>query len=175
MTIRNANPSKRIDWFDSFAGVNKYHFLSNFYEGDPLTMGQLTFATGEHMFAAFKAARRSDFEAVCRADSPGAAKHIGRLCELRSDWEAVKYDVMRAVIAVKFEPERNEGEWLLNTGNAMLVEGTDWNDRVWGIDNHTGFGRNWLGTILMARRAELAAMAHPFDYASTFDFIAPEW
>lgn len=162
------NNDGRIVWFDDFETepVNRYRFLSNFYIGQPIVMPSGTdFATGEHAFQAYKAAAFEDFERVRDAVLPGAAKSTGRRIQLRSDWEAVKYDVMAAVIRAKFDEGRDEATMLLETGDALLVEGTWWHDRVWGVDlstggtgrEHTAMGRNWLGTLLMARRAELRA------------------
>jgi len=163
------NAPGRIMWFDDLGTGNpEYRFLSNFYEGVPIEMpdGQV-FATGEHAFAAYKAAHPAAFAAIQGATSPGEAKSMGRKCTLRPDWEAVKYDVMAAVIRSKFGAGREEATLLLRTGDALLVEGTYWGDRVWGVDlksyadrevAHLAPGRNWLGTLLMARRAELRAL-----------------
>lgn len=163
------NVDGRIAWFDDLGTGNpEYRFLSNFYEGAPLEMpnGDV-FATGEHAFAAYKAADHRAFKAIQAADSPGEAKAKGRACTLRSDWEVVKLDVMAAVVRSKFTLRRDEGRWLVaRTGDCLLVEGTYWRDQVWGVDlraysdrqiPHRAPGRNWLGTLLMARRAELRA------------------
>lgn len=154
---RNSNPQHLINWFDDFDGPNRYGFLSNFYIGDPIDMGDGfgLYQTGEHAFQAYKAAKVWEFADIASAPGPGAAKSRGRACTLRPDWEAVKYDVMRAVLTAKFATWRAEAQMLLDTGDAYLVEGTDWHDRVWGIDNRTHSGRNWLGELLMARRAHL--------------------
>lgn len=150
-----------IHWFDDFGPepTNHYRFLSNFYVGKPLELNGLRFRTGEHMFQAFKADDLADFQTVAEAHSPGTAKALGRSIPLRSDWEQVKYDVMAAVLRTKFTLEREEGQLLLLTGDALLVEGTWWGDQVWGtaLDREGYPGRNWLGTLLMARRAELRA------------------
>ncbi len=165
------NVPGRIMWFDDFNDVgqedNNYRFLSNFYEGDPITMPDgLVFPTGEHAFAAYKAEDPRAFEAIQHATSPGSAKSMGRACTLRPDWELIKLDVMAAVIRSKFTLARDEGQRLLETEDALLVEGTYWQDRVWGVDLRSyadrefplnAPGRNWLGTLLMARRAELRA------------------
>lgn len=163
----NAKPDELILWFDEFdgSGANSYRFLSNFFVGEPLIIDGWTFATGEHAFQAAKAKNLKTFEMVRTADGPGHAKALGRGIPLRDDWEAVKYDVMAAVIRSKFTLERQEGLDLYDTGEALLVEGTYWGDTVWGVDLHsptseelpTRHGRNWLGTLLMARRAELRA------------------
>ena len=76
----------------------------------------------------------------------------------------------------------DEGRRLLETGTRLLVEGTWWHDRVWGVDlaarpAHSlpwhGAGRNWLGALLMARRSELVAehaLGVVFDYTTIADF-----
>lgn len=160
------NKPEVIGYFDDFDGAHPYVALSNFYIGEPLTIPEIEgeFMTGEHAFAFMKASAREQAEHIREAFDPSEAKMRGRTCVLRSDWEAVKYDAMMAVIRAKFTLQRLEGEVLLSTGDALLVEGTFWGDTVWGIDLRDdtvypthGPGRNWLGTMLMARRAELKA------------------
>lgn len=160
------NTEHQIVWFDDFAGPNRHRFLSNFYVGEPLyvrELGDESYATGEHLFAALKASNVHDHARVRDAATPGEAKRLGRGVQLRDNWEQMKYDAMRLVLRVKFAVNRPEAELLLQTGDALLVEGTHWNDRVWGVDMRrdstvVGLGRNWLGTLLMSRRAELRAL-----------------
>lgn len=155
-----------IGWFDDFDSPHSYRALSNFYEGGPLYIHDLDtrpFKTGEHAYAAMKARYLTDYERIREATTPGNAKKLGRLCELRPDWEEVKYDAMMAVLRAKFTLDREEGDVLMQTGHALLIEGTYWNDTVWGVSHEKtdvvweAPGRNWLGTMLMARRAELQA------------------
>jgi ribA/ribD-fused uncharacterized protein len=155
-----------IAWFDDFDGDHPYVALSNFYQGDPIWIPFLkeSFATGEHAFAAMKTDNQDDFLRIQLASTPGAAKMLGRSVRLRKNWEEVKYDAMMAVIRCKFTTARPEGDILLSTGDALLIEGTYWDDEVWGValrsddaDPTFSPGRNWLGTMLMARRAELKA------------------
>jgi ribA/ribD-fused uncharacterized protein len=131
--------------------------------------------TGEHVFAAFKASTIEEFIEILHAahrktgePDPGMCKGLGRKVRLRRDWEEVKYDVMALVLRSKFDLTRPEGQMLLDTGDALLIEGTEWGDRVWGVSlpyegpltplsAQLSPGRNWLGTLLMARRAELRA------------------
>lgn len=177
-----------ISYFDDFdAPDNQWRFLSNFYVGKPIIFGKYVALTGEHLFQAMKARDGMHFRKILAASTPGHAKAEGRhLLGLRPDWERVKLDVMRYVLACKFTLARDEGPMLLATENALLVEGTYWNDRVWGMALPRGegkepgdgwataAGRNWLGTLLMARRAELFAELAgepPFPYAETLDFI----
>lgn len=157
MTIRE------IHWFDDFDGWNPHAYLSNFFEGAPIIINGVAYATGEHAFQAYKTGDEKWFNAIVDAKDPGTAKALGRRAPLRPDWELVKYDVMRMVVAHKFTLARQEGQLLLMTGDALLTEGTWWGDSVWGVEMTKGHfttwrGRNWLGTVLMARRAELRAI-----------------
>jgi ribA/ribD-fused uncharacterized protein len=184
-----------ISWFDTFEGPNEYAYLSNFYVGAPLHFGPYTYLTGEHMFQAFKATNKRDHMRIVVCATPAEAKATGkRVLRLRPDWERVKFDVMRLVLATKFRMDRAEGALLVATGDALLVEGTMWGDQVWGVDLKAGRaraaaenrdgepwepgegwahspGRNWLGVLLMARRCELVAQSvlgvPTFDYTST--------
>jgi N-glycosidase YbiA len=95
-----------------------------------------------------------------RASTPTKAKQLGQSVVIRRDWEAIKLQVMRDAIRFKFPTIHHElSELLLATGDAMLIEGNAWDDRYWGAiynletDKWTGY--NWLGHLLMARRAEL--------------------
>lgn len=194
-----------ISYFDSFEGPNEYAFLSNFYIGpEPLWFRSRRYLTGEHLFQALKATSRRDHDIVQGAATPAEAKQHGKhMLRLRGDWERVKYDAMRVTLAAKFQLDREEGPLLLATGDALLVEGTMWGDKVWGVDLRAGRkawqersdvaegdttwmpgegwehspGRNWLGTLLMARRCELlaqqrAAPSHrTLSYASTEEFV----
>ena len=125
--------------------------LSNF-SPSPFTLGGLEWATVEHYFQAMKTKDPSEREAIRLAGSPGQAKRLGRKATLRPDWEEIKLAVMRQALHAKFKPGNLDGRYLLSTGDAYLIEGNDWGDRFWGVD---GGGQNWLGHLLMARRAEL--------------------
>lgn len=158
--VLNRSPEFLINWFDDFGTPdNDFRFLSNFYIGEPIVYAGDEYMTGEHLFQAMKAITERDEEKVRKAKSPGEAKKLGRRLQLRPDWEEVKYDVMAIVVRHKFARDRAEAKMLLDTGDALLMEGTFWGDQVWGIDLSlpTWPGRNWLGTLLMARRAELRA------------------
>ncbi len=50
---------------------------------------------------------------------------------LRADWNEVRVDVMRAVLAAKFSDLELRAR-LIATGTAELVEENTWNDRFWG-------------------------------------------
>ena len=92
--------------------------------------------------------------AVC---SPAEAKRFGRRVRLRLDWEQVKLDIMRQLVADKFARSDELRRRLLATGDAELVEGNAWNDTFWGVCR--GRGQNHLGRILMEVRDGLRDMS----------------
>lgn len=159
-----------IDWFDDFHGSHQYDFLSNFAPA-PVTLGGWEWPTTEHAFQAAKATKPSDFNAIREAQTPDFAKMWGRSIPLSPRWEKDKYDVMRTCLRAKFARGSEMAEKLLATGDAVLVEGTLWNDRVWGVDltQNPRVGDNWLGTLLMARRAELRILEVPPAYLDVLD------
>ncbi len=77
------------------------------------------------------------------------------MLEYREDWDMVKQDIMYGIIRAKFTQNPDLCDKLLATGALMLIEGNDWDDRYWGVDKHTGEGKNHLGKILMRVRNEL--------------------
>jgi ribA/ribD-fused uncharacterized protein len=164
------NTANAITYFDDFEGPNPYGFLSNFYLS-PLTITGIAYPSGEHAFQAYKATNLSAHRGIARASSPAQAKRKGKAILLRPDWETVKYDVMRQVIRAKFAVGIPLSERLLATGDAMLIEGNSWNDQVWGVDKKRMRGRNWLGHLLMARRAELRSGYGEPDYTVALAFI----
>lgn len=134
-----------------------YDFLSNFAHS-PLSYEGENYPTVEHAFQAAKTFDPAERQKVREASSPGSAKRLGRRVTLRPDWEAVKYDIMLALLRQKFSlPEFHQK--LLATGAADLIEGNTWGDRTWGCVyvKEQWVGKNHLGKLLMQVRAELQA------------------
>jgi ribA/ribD-fused uncharacterized protein len=146
----NLNPEVLINFFDG----TDYDFLSNFHPS-PIEVAGKRFPTVEHAFQAFKMNNKENFKRVQNADSPSEAKMLGRTLPMRADWDNIKFDIMHDLVRAKFMQNPKLAEKLKATGKAKLVEGTLWNDRIWGIDIKTGIGKNWLGQILMEVRSEL--------------------
>jgi ribA/ribD-fused uncharacterized protein len=189
-----------ISNFHTFEGDNEWAALSNFWQGQPIQFQNFTFLTAEHMFQAFKARNPADFKRAIACPTAAEVRQFGKhMLRLRPDWERVKYDAMRLALACKFRLGREEAGVLLATGDALLVEGTTWGDEVWGVDLKEGRkrattenrdgepwapgegwqlapGRNWLGALLMARRAELHAeqQGARFSYQSIMQFVRYE-
>jgi ribA/ribD-fused uncharacterized protein len=136
-------------------------FLSNFYpspvviRGDMRALERIECATVEHGFQACKAVGLVQRRTIAAAPTPGEAKRRGRRASLRPDWDEIRDDVMRQLLAQKFRLGEPLGLRLMATGDRTLVEGNTWGDRYWGMV--AGEGKNRLGELLMARRAELRA------------------
>lgn len=134
-----------------------YECFSNFSDHQVSFRGEV-FPTAEHAFQAWKTLDPTEFKRIRDARGPGAAKAMGRRTQLRPDWETIKLDVMRGIIADKFAAGTEPARVLLSTGDAAIVEGNSWHDNIWGIcecGRCPGVGLNWLGKILEEQRAAL--------------------
>lgn len=134
---------------DSFTG--KYRFLSNFWHCNIRFEGK-TYPSTEHAFQAAKTHDAAERETIRKITTPKEAKRYGRRVKLRKDWESVKLNIMEMVVEQKFKDPELRG-WLLETGEAKLVEGNSWGDVFWGQCD--GVGDNHLGRILMNVREKI--------------------
>lgn len=133
----------------SFTG--QFNYLSNFYLRE-FKFGVFMFPSAEHAFQYQKCADLVEARQVKDAASPAEAKRLGRMVELRDDWEEVKEEVMLAILRCKFkDPELRQR--LQETEGLYLEEGNAWGDREWGVCQYQG--KNLLGLALMRVRAEL--------------------
>ena len=132
--------------------ILEYRFLSNFYPS-PITYEGIRYPTVEHAFQAAKSLKASDKFCIAALSTPGKAKRAGRGLKLREDWEAVKLNVMKYLLILKFQ-DKVLKEKLLETKGKELVEGNYWLDYFWGVC--AGKGQNHLGKLLMQVRDELS-------------------
>lgn len=127
------------------------------------------YATAEHYMMAAKA-RLFDpdaIPAILAADHPGAAKKLGRqVRDFDPDvWHRERFGVVVAASRHKFEQNPELRDYLLATGDRILVEASP-RDRIWGIglgkqnpkasDPAQWRGLNLLGFALMEARSQLA-------------------
>lgn len=136
----------------------KYFFLSNFYPS-PIEYNGRIWPTVEHAFQAAKVDVETA-EKIFQATTPGEAKRFGRQGKMRDDWDVVRIDVMRECLRSKFLNNSELKQKLLDTGDAILIEGTTWHDNYWGVCScdkcrNKGIpGKNMLGILLMEVREE---------------------
>lgn len=137
---------------DSFSG--DYRFLSNFY----ITVDGKSV---EHYYQAAKARNITDYLRIINADTPKKAKRLGREIEMREDWYDIKNVIMEQLLIKKFS-DYELARKLIETGNALLVEGNTWGDVYWGVCN--GIGWNHLGQILMKIRDRFLDLSTTITY-----------
>lgn len=141
-----ATPAPAITSFDE-----DHAFLSNFYPS-PVEWEGALYPTVENAFQAAKSldpAARLPF----RDCGPDEAKGLGGRLALRPGWDGMRVPLMAALLRAKFEIPALRRR-LLATGTADLVNRNLYGDDFWGLCR--GRGRNELGRLLMAVRAELA-------------------
>lgn len=141
---------------DSFRGY--YGFLSNFSKYSTAYDG-VVYPTSEHAYQAAKTLYLEERKAFLDFDSPRDAKKLGQTVSKRSDWESVKYGVMKQILYDKFSRHHEIRQRLLSTGESELVEGNTWHDNTWGncsCDRCFNIeGKNLLGNALMEVRGHL--------------------
>ncbi|GLF99029.1 NADAR family protein [Streptomyces yaizuensis] len=139
----------------------------------PFTVDGVEYATAEHWMMAAKARLFGDPRAealALAAGSPAEAKRAGRLVRGFDEeiWARERFAVVTAGSVHKFGQHEELREFLLTTGERVLVEASP-RDRIWGIGLAAGDeraedparwqGLNLLGFALMAARAELRQRA----------------
>jgi len=135
---------------------DEYGWMSNFSPHGVKLDGDF-WPTVEHFFQAakFTTTDPDHARAILRAPRAKEAARMGRDRghRLRPDWESVKDGVMKRAVKCKFETHPDLREKLLATGDEELVEASPV-DYYWGA-GEDGSGKNRLGHILMAVRAEI--------------------
>jgi ribA/ribD-fused uncharacterized protein len=135
----------------------------------PFTVDAVEYATAEHWMMARKARLFGDPEAerqVLAAGHPSLAKRAGRLVRDfdHAVWERERFRIVVEGSVHKFAAHPGLRDFLLNTGDRVLVEASPV-DRVWGIgltatdeaaeDPGRWRGLNLLGFALMEARTRL--------------------
>lgn len=130
----------------------EYDYLSNFYPACVQVDG-LEYLSSEAAFQAAKCAKAEDRLLFTELNS-NDSKRLGHNIPVRPDWENVRIGAMEKVVRAKFTQNPHLARFLVETGEAELVEGNSWHDTFWGVDLKTGEGENHLGKILMALRED---------------------
>jgi len=147
--------------------VNK-SCLSQWYES-PFVIGEIKYLTAEHWMMASKARLFKDeksLDEILQAKDPKTAKVLGRRVQ-GFDEQIWKENARRLVTEgnlAKFGQHKELKEFLISTGNAVLVEASPY-DKIWGIglsadDPKTKNpfdwqGQNLLGFALVDVRSDL--------------------
>lgn len=149
------------------SGVSKSCF-SQWYVS-PFVEGDNEFPTAEHYMMAKKAELFGDDDAKSRilaCKTPGEAKKLGRnVVGFNEDvWLKHRFEIVVSANFAKFSQNPELKEFLLNTGDRVLVEASPV-DKIWGIglaaddpsaaDPYKWQGLNLLGFALMCVRDQL--------------------
>jgi ribA/ribD-fused uncharacterized protein len=140
-----------------------FYCLSNF-SSFRLMWGGIDFDTLEHAYHFQKFRELFDDSTNEQRRIRGAIMHARsahdafKLAEVnrqhqRSDWNAVKVDVMQQLIRAKVKQHAYVHRKLLDTGTRILIENS-WRDDFWGWGPQRD-GQNMLGRCWMALRSEL--------------------
>lgn len=161
----------------------EYRFLSNFYIS-PFTYKGVHY---NHVEAAFQAAKFSDLSRTAAVAAlgehtikeykldknddqiiphffakltPSLAKKWGRKLPMNQSWDDTKASIVYDIVKAKFDQNPDIRQKLLDTKDAILIEGNHWHDNFWGACScqkclkHSS--QNTLGKILMDLRKKYA-------------------
>ena len=109
----------------------------------------------EHYFQGMKFEDPADQEKVRLAQHPAKARRLGRsrLRKLRKDWSKRRRVIMTRAVYTKCRTHPEVAERLLSTGDAKLVESSQY-DYFWGCGRDRR-GHNTYGLVLMDVRDKL--------------------
>lgn len=140
--------------------------LSNFHPA-PIIQDGVYYPTAEHCYQAEKCRAANDrarHDLVIKARTPLEAKKIGEQIKETDTWRETREEVMKMVVDLKFNQNQELARYLMDTRDFTLHEATS-NDH-YGIGatlnsrsmrNKQYKGKNRLGAILEAKRADLRA------------------
>lgn len=150
ITIDKATEKKEKKVISSFS--DEYSFLSNFYPCH-IDYEGIQYPSTEHAFQAAKTFDVGLREFIAGMDTCGKAKRYARRMPIDvASWEERKLKVMEDILRIKFS-NSDLKQRLLDTGDAILIEGNTWGDTFWGQVNDKG--QNNLGKILMKIREDI--------------------
>lgn len=110
--------------------------LSNWFPA-PFHIDDVLYPTTEHYMMAAKAREFDDLaiqDQIIEAAGPREAKTLGRQVSGFTDeiWNARRFEIVVEGNLAKFSQNAALGDFLLSTGDAVLVEASP-RDRIWGI------------------------------------------
>ncbi len=146
--------------FYSPTGINGWLSTFSLHE---IVIDSTRWPSVEHYFQAAKFAAAEISERIRRLPSPEAAKAFAKAHsdQRRSDWYAVRDEVMLRALTAKFNQHPELQSALRATGDKCLVEDSA-DDEYWGRGEH-GSGANRLGQLLMEVRKTLLIPGNAYE------------
>jgi len=114
--------------------------------------------TVEHYYQAMKFNDTHYQDKIRLASKPATARRLGRnrFKKIRPDWKKVREIVMTRAIYTKCRTHAEVSQYLLDTGDAKLVENSQY-DYFWGCGRDRR-GKNTYGRVLMNVRQKLLTL-----------------
>ena len=135
-----------------YSTLGGYPWLSNFFYRGLIDDDGLDWPTVEHYFQAQKFPHDAGYrEEIRNAPTPGLAKRAGRARPCCANWDDIRDEVMLYALRRKFSQWGQGREWLIGTGDAILIEDSP-TDAYWG--GSLPGSKNRLGALLMQVRDE---------------------
>lgn len=127
-----------------------YRWLSNFERCEILYKG-IIYKSSE---AAYQAQKTTNIKAryIFSKLDARESKTLGKIINIRPDWDDVKLEVMEEICRIKFNLPQFKAK-LIDTGEMEILESNHWGDKFWGVCD--GVGENHLGKIIMKIREEI--------------------
>lgn len=139
-----------------YRATGKYGFLSNLYPS-PFPFEERVFPCAEAAYQFGKPRQVAVAEWIISAPKPhlmAIAAHGLFVFDVRENWNDIKVERMKQVLAVKFGQHFwTLGKQLIGTLDADLIEESK-SDAFWGVGKK-GTGKNMLGVLLMETRSSL--------------------
>ena len=140
-----------------FRTRDKWGQFSNMCGGFPLVVSAEQFRTSEALYQALRFPDHEDVQEMVRGEkSPMSAKMAakGNVEKTRHDWDAVRVDIMRFAVRVKFAQHRAVLEPILQESGDMDIVEKSRKDPFWGALEDDGklVGTNVLGGLIMEIR-----------------------
>ena len=143
---------------------DKYHFFYGGYLSQwsdcSFTIGDTKFTSAEQYMMYTKAVMFEDYsimEQILETTDPSEQKRLGKLVHNFSQyvWDREKYNIICTGNLAKFTQDLEHKEFLLNTGNKIIVEASE-DDTVYGIglgidDSRIWEPKQWKGTNLLGK------------------------
>jgi len=132
------------NWFSNFKPFDK-----------PMLYGLYRYETPEHFYQAMKTDNKTQRHMIATAHTPGQAKKLGRICDIKPNWNDIKDDYMLYALQYKFRKGTLFNKQLLQT-KGLICEWNKWHDNYWGSCTCNTCisikGKNKLGKMLMSIR-----------------------
>ena len=141
-----------------------YYEFTNFYPA-PVIIDDQRWPSTEHYFQAQKFVGTPYLDVIRGFSSAREAFQLSRNPTVsqwrRSDWDAVKGDIMLKALRCKFTQRKDLRKLLWETGDRDIIEHTT-NDSYWADGGGPGKGLNKLGKLLMQVRDDIVAVCGPY-------------